>query len=279
LVFAFHKRAFFAPCRMVIGPGKFLFIFLTFGTLPLAAGKKGKSGSKSHTNTDAAAALVSHIKCQVCEIGVQQARRQARNKSIEGEDRLTDFVENLCSMRQPEGRWLTRLDITQRGPTKKNAPEPPPTEEAWPWNWVSWAKGLLGLMSNHPKSKLPSGARPVTADDPLTVVLKEETRECHNECTAVQKACQSSIKEEKLVEMLMKSEGVSAMRQKICKKACGKRWDELPRLEYWMDEPFKPAPLKTSHKVELKLSPGDLEAMAARENIMKERQARPSAEL
>lgn len=266
---------------MVSAPGKFLLFLWTIGNLPQASSKKDKGRRRNGptaTGNDAAA-LVAHVKCQVCEIGVQQARRQARNKSIEGEDRLADFVENLCSWRQPEGRWLARLDITQRGPKTKDAPAPPQPEEPWPWNWVNRAKVLFGLTSERTNSKPPVGARRVTADDPLTVVLKEETRECQNECTWVQKACQSSIKEEKLVEMLMKSEGTSAMRKQICKKACGKRWDELPRLDYWMDEPFKPAPLKTSHKVELKLSPGDLEAMAARENIMKERQPKPSADL
>ena len=37
---------------------------------------------------------------------------------------------------------------------------------------------------------------------------------------------------------MLKSDGVVAMRKKICTKECGKRFDELPKLESWIDEPF-----------------------------------------
>merc|ERR1712048_664494 len=96
----------------------------------------------------------------------------------------------------------------------------------------------------------------------------------------VQKACKSWLhgKEGTMVEMLLKSEGVVAMRKRICKKACGKRREELPKLTTWNDEPFTLVPEKYSHKQTISFSPGDLEILAAQEKYEKQRRAeRPAS--
>lgn len=192
---------------------------------------KGNAVASGELLADAERALVSHIKCQVCEVGVQEARRFSRNHSIVDEDALSKFADNLCSLRHAGGHWIARLDIMQKSESDRASLPPEP----WPWNWIATLSDLWGRVFS-PRQKT------VTAEDPLVIVKQERLRQCRPECIAVLKACKSVFhgKEESLVELLLKSEGVVSMRKQLCQKECSKRFDERPKLPAWVDEPFIP---------------------------------------
>lgn len=56
---------------------------------------------------------VAHVQCDVCEMAMEEATSIAKTDSITDEDSLSDLVENLCSVRKKEGRWVSRLDIVR----------------------------------------------------------------------------------------------------------------------------------------------------------------------
>lgn len=135
--------------------------------------------------------------------------------------------------------------------------------------------------------------------DVLAVSKQPDMGVCRSECTAVQRACTTSIqgKEDDLVSMLKKTEGVGKLRKKICAKACKKKLPPLPKS--WKDEAFEARDAKevetedmmakmkeetgmgmSMYKREdlLKMSEGDMETMAAREAFSSERAASRMAE-
>merc|ERR1712154_669399 len=44
---------------------------------------------------------------------IEEAAVYAKENSINEEDALTDLVENLCSVKKKEGRWVSKLDIVR----------------------------------------------------------------------------------------------------------------------------------------------------------------------
>lgn len=57
---------------------------------------------------------VEHIKCEVCEMAVDEASAYAKeNALISDEDGLNDMLEGLCSVKKKEGRWVSKLDIVR----------------------------------------------------------------------------------------------------------------------------------------------------------------------
>merc|ERR1719356_1671151 len=137
-------------------------------------------------------------------------------------------------------------------------------------------------------------------DAQLEVEVRDEVGFCRNECTAIQRACTSSLKgnEDKLVELLMQEKSVKEMRKKVCKKACDKK-RKIPKMEGWKDEEFSPRDSKeveTEDMVEkmrqetgmgmkmykredlMSMSEGDMETMSAREAFAQERNEERMAE-
>mmetsp|Transcript_77300 Transcript_77300/g.244242 ORF Transcript_77300/g.244242 Transcript_77300/m.244242 type:complete len:157 (+) Transcript_77300:3-473(+) len=46
-------------------------------------------------------------------MAMKEARMQARNQNIQDEDALSDLVDNLCSPKKKEGKWMAMLDVTR----------------------------------------------------------------------------------------------------------------------------------------------------------------------
>jgi len=67
-------------------------------------------------------AAVAHLLCPVCGVMVQEAYNYVQNKSLVDEDDVADLVENLCSQKRKEGRWLTSLDVYREGGADSDAP-------------------------------------------------------------------------------------------------------------------------------------------------------------
>eukprot|EP00747_Dinoflagellata_sp_TGD_P164303 gnl/TRDRNA2_/TRDRNA2_184062_c0_seq1.p1 gnl/TRDRNA2_/TRDRNA2_184062_c0~~gnl/TRDRNA2_/TRDRNA2_184062_c0_seq1.p1 ORF type:complete len:225 (+),score=67.17 gnl/TRDRNA2_/TRDRNA2_184062_c0_seq1:58-732(+) len=63
--------------------------------------------------TGIAKEAIAHVQCEVCEIGMQEVRAHVKNKTLTLEDEIADVVENMCTIKKEEGRWLTRLDIVR----------------------------------------------------------------------------------------------------------------------------------------------------------------------
>eukprot|EP00927_Polykrikos_kofoidii_P052437 TRINITY_DN46279_c0_g1_i1.p1 TRINITY_DN46279_c0_g1~~TRINITY_DN46279_c0_g1_i1.p1 ORF type:complete len:761 (+),score=106.23 TRINITY_DN46279_c0_g1_i1:140-2422(+) len=63
---------------------------------------------------------IEHVKCQVCRLAVNEARRHVEATELHGNaDALADIVEALCSVKRQEGRWLRTLDLEQDGESIK----------------------------------------------------------------------------------------------------------------------------------------------------------------
>jgi len=59
-------------------------------------------------------ALLTNIQCDVCKLAVKEARGHAKNNSMQDEDELKDLIENVCDPKSPNGKWITKVDITRR---------------------------------------------------------------------------------------------------------------------------------------------------------------------
>mmetsp|Transcript_101030 Transcript_101030/g.290752 ORF Transcript_101030/g.290752 Transcript_101030/m.290752 type:complete len:242 (-) Transcript_101030:46-771(-) len=56
---------------------------------------------------------VAHIQCEVCGEAVAAAAAYLAENGIADEDGVTDVVENLCSVKKKEGRWVAKFDIVR----------------------------------------------------------------------------------------------------------------------------------------------------------------------
>lgn len=57
--------------------------------------------------------VLAHVKCQVCEMLVAQARDYSDTLTPRNEDTIGDMLDDVCSVKKKPGRWLTKIDITQ----------------------------------------------------------------------------------------------------------------------------------------------------------------------
>merc|ERR1712194_311469 len=63
-----------------------------------------------------AKAVISHVQCAVCKMAMKEARTHVKEKQIDDEDKLTDYVEYLCLPKKDEGKWILKLDISRDKP-------------------------------------------------------------------------------------------------------------------------------------------------------------------
>merc|ERR1719433_1144227 len=73
------------------------------------------------------AEVTKKIRCQVCELLVEEAQSQYAGLGTKrgNRDAIGDFVERLCTLQTREGRWLRYLDIVgERELSVQKHPEP-----------------------------------------------------------------------------------------------------------------------------------------------------------
>mmetsp|Transcript_14765 Transcript_14765/g.28594 ORF Transcript_14765/g.28594 Transcript_14765/m.28594 type:complete len:198 (-) Transcript_14765:96-689(-) len=63
--------------------------------------------------------VIMHVQCDVCKQVMKEARWQVRNQSISEEDAMSDLVDNLCSLKKEEGKWIAKIDIVQQSEPKR----------------------------------------------------------------------------------------------------------------------------------------------------------------
>jgi len=59
--------------------------------------------------------VVDHIKCQACEMAMDQAVSHAEEAKTKDEDTLADLVDGLCTIKKKEGKWTAQHDIVRKG--------------------------------------------------------------------------------------------------------------------------------------------------------------------
>merc|ERR1740120_256081 len=47
---------------------------------------------------------------------MKEARTHVKEKQVDDEDTLTDYVDNLCLPKKDEGKWILKLDISRDNP-------------------------------------------------------------------------------------------------------------------------------------------------------------------
>lgn len=59
--------------------------------------------------------VVEHVKCQACEMAMDQAVLHAEESKAKDEDALADIVDGLCTLKKKEGKWTAQHDIVRKG--------------------------------------------------------------------------------------------------------------------------------------------------------------------
>eukprot|EP00930_Biecheleria_cincta_P008047 TRINITY_DN109388_c0_g1_i1.p1 TRINITY_DN109388_c0_g1~~TRINITY_DN109388_c0_g1_i1.p1 ORF type:complete len:388 (+),score=104.48 TRINITY_DN109388_c0_g1_i1:31-1194(+) len=57
--------------------------------------------------------LVAELRCEVCKKAVVTASMLTKANKIDGEDGLTDFVDNLCAPKTDAGKWIKAMDVVR----------------------------------------------------------------------------------------------------------------------------------------------------------------------
>mmetsp|Transcript_111201 Transcript_111201/g.314749 ORF Transcript_111201/g.314749 Transcript_111201/m.314749 type:complete len:225 (-) Transcript_111201:287-961(-) len=59
--------------------------------------------------------LIPHIQCEVCELSMEHVGEHVEENKVKDTDAIADVVDQMCSYKKQEGRWVAKYDITRTG--------------------------------------------------------------------------------------------------------------------------------------------------------------------